>query len=259
MRRREFIALVGGAAAGWPVPGHAQRADKPVIGFLHSGSAAQNAERLTAFRNGLGAGGFVEGQNVTIEFRWADGHSDKLPAMAADLIERHVAVIATPLSTPAAVAAKAATATIPIVFTIASDPVALGLVASLNRPGGNATGITSLNSDLAAKRLGLLRILVPQASHFFALISPDDALARPFLKDLETAAAAVGIHFDMLKRAPRPKLTQPLPTFRSRLAMRCWSAPIRFFISAAIRSLRWQRFMLCQRAMIIGTMSGPVD
>jgi putative ABC transport system substrate-binding protein len=198
INRRAFTALAGGAAA-WPLAARAQQPDMPVIGFLHSGSAAQNAERVVAFGNGLNDAGFVEGRNVAIEFRWADGHYDRLAAMAADLVGRQVAVIATPLSTPAALAAKAATATIPIVFITASDPVALGLVASLSRPGGNVTGITSLNSDLAAKRLGLLRTLVPQADNFFALINPEDPLAEPFLTDLQAAARATGITVKILR------------------------------------------------------------
>jgi len=198
VKRREFMSLLGGAAAAWPLAARAQQPAMPIIGFLHSGSAAENAERLEAFRKGLKQAGFVEGSNVAIEFRWADGRYDRLPGMAADLIARQVAVIATPLSTPASLVAKAATTTIPIVFTVGGDPVALGLVASLSRPGGNLTGVTSMNSDLAAKRLGLLRSLVPQAAHFFALVHPDDPLAQPFTSDLQAAAAAVGVEIKFL-------------------------------------------------------------
>jgi putative tryptophan/tyrosine transport system substrate-binding protein len=198
MNRREFIALLGGAAAMWPLGAHAQQTAMPVIGFLHSGSPEQNTKRLAAFRKGLNEAGFVEGQNVAIEYRWAAGQSDKLPALAADLIRRRVEVIATAGSTPAAVVAKAATTTIPIVFAVGADAVALGLVASLNRPGGNVTGITSLNADVAAKRLGVLRELVPQATRYFTLVNPTSQLAEPFIKDLQAGAASLAIHIDVL-------------------------------------------------------------
>ena len=216
VRRREFITLFGGASIAWPLKARAQQPDTPVIGFLHSGSAAQNAERVVAFRKGLSDGGFIEGRNVAIEFRWADGHYERLPAMTAELVSAHVAVIATPLSTPAALVAKAATATIPIVFSTASDPVALGLVACLNRPGGNVTGITSLNSDLAAKRLGLLRTLMPQADNFFALINPEDALAKPFMTDLQTAATATGITVKILRASTPAELDAVFADFPQR-------------------------------------------
>jgi len=198
MRRREFITLLGGAAAGWPLTGRAQQAAMPVIGFLHAGSAEQNVQRLAAYRKGLSESGFVEGQNVAIEFRWADGHDDLLPDMAADLIRRQVAVIVTPGSTDAALVAKSATTAIPVVFASGGDPVVLGLVASLNRPGGNVTGVTSMNSESAAKRLGLIRALAPQAMRYFALTNPTSVLAGPFTKDLEAGAASLGIHVEIL-------------------------------------------------------------
>jgi putative ABC transport system substrate-binding protein len=197
MRRRQFIGLVGGAAA-WPVVVGAQSPAMPVIGFLHAGSPEENTRRLDTFRKGLAAAGFVEGRNIAIEYHWAGGKDEELAAMAADLVRRKVAVITTPGSTAAAVAAKAATATIPIVFSSGTDPVALGLVASLNRPGGNATGITSLNAELAAKRLGLLRELVPQALHYFTLVKPTSGLAAPFLKELRDASASVKIDVEVL-------------------------------------------------------------
>jgi putative tryptophan/tyrosine transport system substrate-binding protein len=206
MRRREFITLLGGAAAAWPLAAGAQQADKlptkpktPVIGFLHSGSPEQNVERLAAYRRGLSEAGFVEGQNVVIEYRWAAGQNDKLPAMAADLIRQRVDVIATPGSTDAALAAKSVTATIPIVFAAGSDVIALGLVASLNRPGGNVTGVTSLNTEVVAKRLGIVRELAPQASSYFALVNPSSVLAEPFMRDLEAGAASLGIHIEILR------------------------------------------------------------
>ena len=196
MRRRQFISLLTGAAA-FPLAARAQPA-MPVIGFLHAGSPEQNVKRLDAFRRGLSAAGFVEGQNVAIEYRWAAGNNAELPAMAADLIRRQVTLIATPGSTAAAVVAKAATSTIPVVFSSGTDPVALGLVASLSRPGGNATGITSLNTEVATKRLGLLRELVPQAQHYFALVKPTSELAAPFVRDLEDATARLGLKVGVL-------------------------------------------------------------
>jgi putative tryptophan/tyrosine transport system substrate-binding protein len=198
MRRRDFIKVLAGSAVALPLAAHAQQPAVPVIGFLHSGSPDQNVKRLAAFRKGLNEAGFVEGQNVAIEYRWAAGQNDKLPALVADLIRRQVAVIATAGSTPASVAAKAATTTIPIVFAVGADAVALGLVASLNRPGGNVTGITSLNADIAAKRLGVLRELVPQATRYFTLVNPTSQLAEPFIKDLQAGAASLGTHIDIL-------------------------------------------------------------
>jgi putative ABC transport system substrate-binding protein len=199
MRRREFITLVGGLAVTWPLAARAQQSAMPVIGFLHQGSPDQNVERLAIFRKGLSQAGFVEGQNVAIEFRWAAGHNDKLPALAADLVQRQVAVIATLFSTDAALAAKAATKTIPIVFESSADPVQIGFVASLNRPGGNITGVTSLNQELAPKRLALLRDLVPDASHYFGLINPTSILAESFSKELEAAATTLGVHIEFLR------------------------------------------------------------
>jgi putative tryptophan/tyrosine transport system substrate-binding protein len=197
LKRREFITLFG-AAAAWPLAARAQPPTMPVIGFLHAGSAEQNVQRLAAYRNGLSEAGFAEGQNVAIEFRWADGHVDRLPDMAADLIRRQVAVIATPGSTDAALAAKAATTTIPIVFAAGGNVVALGLVASLSRPGGNVTGATSLNSDIAAKRLGLIRQVVSQEARYFVLVNPTSALAAPFIEDLQAGAASLGLHAELL-------------------------------------------------------------
>jgi putative ABC transport system substrate-binding protein len=169
-----------------------------VIGFLHQGSPDQNLDRLAAFRTGLGKAGFVEGQNIAIEFRWAGGQFNRLPALAADLVGRRVAVIVTLFSTDATLAAKAATTSIPVVFVSSADTVEMGLVASLNRPGGNITGVTTLNNELAPKRLGLLRELAPNASRTYALINPTSDLAGAFTRDVERAAASFGVHIELL-------------------------------------------------------------
>ena len=191
MKRRQFITLLGGAAA-WPLGALAQQSAMPAVGFLHSGSPEPWANRLSAFRKGLAEAGYVEGQNVAIEFRWAAGQDDRLPDLAADLIRRGVAVIATPGSTPAAIAAKAATTTIPIVFLVASDPVALGLVASLNRPGSNATGINTQLAELVTKQLGMLREIAPGSNRFVALVNPNTAYTEAEVKDLQASASALG-------------------------------------------------------------------
>jgi putative ABC transport system substrate-binding protein len=188
LKRREFITLLGGVAVASPFTARAQQPGMPVIGLLHSGSPEPN--RLSAFRKGLGEAGYVEGQNVAIEFRWAAGQDDRLPELAADLIRRRVAVIATPASTAAALAAKAATTTIPIIFAVAADPVAMGLVASLNRPGGNATGVSLQVVELAPKQLGMF---------FFALVNPNAAFTDAVVKDLQASASALGLPIEILR------------------------------------------------------------
>jgi putative ABC transport system substrate-binding protein len=191
MRRRAFITLLGGAAA-YPLASHAQQA-MPVIGFLRSESQEGFASRLTAFHVGLKEAGYVEGQNVAIEFRWGRGQADALPALAADLVRRQVAVIVVSGSPATGLVAKAATATIPIVFAIGGDPVRQGLVASLNRPGGNVTGVTFINNALSAKRLELLRELVPKAATIAVLVNPSSLNAAVDTKETEAAARSLGL------------------------------------------------------------------
>ena len=194
MKRREFITLVGGSAAAWPFAARAQQPTTPVVGFLGAESPDLWASRVRAFHQGLNETGYAEGRNVTIEYRWAAGQNDQLPTLAADLVRRRVNVIVAPASTPAALAAKAATSIIPIVFYVGGDPIELGLVASLNRPGGNVTGVTTLASEVGPKRLELLHELLPAATAVAAIVNPTSPdLGERFLRDLRLAAPRLGL------------------------------------------------------------------
>jgi len=209
MRRREFIALLGGAAFAWPIALRAQQAGMPVIGHLSVGMHDNDVTlgRIDAFRQGLREIGYIEGQNITIKYRWAELHPDRLPGLAADLVREKVTAIAA-AGTPASLAAKAATAVIPIVFETAGDPVKLGLVASLNRPGGNVTGVTQLNQTLVPKRLGLLHDLVPAAKIIGLLIDPKFPGAETRSTDMQEAARAVGLQAHILKASTEGEIDQ---------------------------------------------------
>jgi len=197
LRRRDFITLLGGAAT-WPVAAHAQQPGMPVIGFLNSGSPDADGDRMRAYRQGLTETGYVEGRNVTIEYRWADGQNDRLPSMAADLVRRGVNVIVTG-GTPATLAAKAATTTIPIVFILSTDPVEAGLIASLNRPGGNLTGVTGLNVELAPKKLELLHDLLPAVTIIAMLVNPTNVIAaKNQSRAVQAAARTLGLQLHVL-------------------------------------------------------------
>jgi putative ABC transport system substrate-binding protein len=198
MRRREFITLLGGAGAAWPLAARAQQGGLPVIGLLHPGSPEANARYIAGFRKGLAEAGYVEGRTISIEYRWGQGESAQLPELAAELVARGAKVIVAPGGVTAALAAKAATATIPIVFVVGTDPVQAGLVASLNRPGGNVTGITSMNSGLAAKQLGLLHQLLQRDARFTVLINSSNPQIRLALADVQGAAAAMGQPLDIV-------------------------------------------------------------
>jgi putative tryptophan/tyrosine transport system substrate-binding protein len=199
MKRRDFITLVGGAAVAWPLVARAQQAPMPVIGFLSSTSPQVFAARLHTFAQGLKEEGYIEGQNVAIEYRWAGDDDDRLPVLAAELVQRQVTVIVAGGS-PSSVAAKAATAAIPIVFETASDPVKLGLVASLNRPGGNLTGVTNLNVEVTQKRLELLRELLPAATNIAVLVNPSaPAITEQFISELQAAAPALGMQLHVVQ------------------------------------------------------------
>jgi putative ABC transport system substrate-binding protein len=199
MRRREVITLLGGAVATWPIAVRAQQSAMPVIGFLSSASPASYAIRLRAFRQGLKEAGYVEGQNVAIEYRWAEGQNDRLPVLATELVHRQVDVIVAGGGTPCAVAAKAATGTIPIIVEVAVDPVAAGFVASLDKPGGNITGVTNLNVEIGPKRLELMHELLPSVTVIGVLVNPaNPALFEPFVQSLEAAANRLRLELHVL-------------------------------------------------------------
>jgi putative tryptophan/tyrosine transport system substrate-binding protein len=198
VKRRDFITLLGGAAAAWPIAARAQQSAMPVIGFLRADTPMSSATTVAAFRKGLSEIGFVEGRNVAIEFRWAQNDRDRLPELAADLIRRKVDVIATPLNAVGALATKALTMTIPIVFSTSGDPVQLGLVSSLNQPGGNVTGFSEMGSEIVPKQLGLLHELLPRAARFAVLVTPAYGSFDRVTKDAQTVVAAIGRQVEII-------------------------------------------------------------
>jgi putative ABC transport system substrate-binding protein len=229
MGRRELITLLGGAVA-WPLTARAQQAAMPVIGFLNAASPDAYAPFVAAFRQGLRESGYVEGQNVAVEYRWAEGHYNRLSALAADLVDRKVAVIAA-TGAPAAVAAKTATASIPIVFETGGDPVALGLVVSLSRPGGNITGVSPFNSELVAKRLELLHELAPTATIIGLLGNPEDPRAEMQSRDVRNAARTLGLQLRVLAASTELEINAAFASLVQQGAGALVVAPDLFFIS----------------------------
>src|SRR5262245_27494642 len=212
VKRREFITLIGGAAA-WPLAARAQQSAMPVVGFIHPSSPDMFIEPLSGFRQGLKDTGYVEGDNIVIEYRWAENHFDRLPALAADLVRREVAVIVA-FANPTALAAKAASATTPIIFNVGDDPVRLGLVASLARPGGNLTGINFFANELLAKRLELLREMVPGVARVAVLVDPTNAIVtEPTLRAMELAARALGLQIQVLNVSTGGEINAAFATF----------------------------------------------
>jgi len=234
MQRREFITLLGGAAA-WPLSAHAQQPAMPVIAFIRDGSAEGNARYVAGFRKGLGESGYVEGQNVTVEYHWLEGKYDRLPELLADLVRRQVAVIATPNTMPA-LAAKAATATIPIVFLVGDDPVELGLVASLAKPGGNVTGINVLTAEVVAKRLRLLHDLMPKAVRIAVLVNPGSAsIAKITVEDVQKAAPTMGLQVQILNATSIGEIDAAFATFARERPDALFVAPDGLFTSRRVQ------------------------
>src|SRR5271155_323272 len=233
--RRQFISTLAGAATAWPLAARAQQSAMPVVGLISGGSVDAFAREATAFRKGLNEAGYVEDQNVTVDYHWLEGQYDRLPALMADLVRRQVAVIATPGSMPSALAAKAATATIPIVFGVGEDPVQLGLVESLARPGGNATGINYFVNEVVAKRLRLLHDLVPKAVRIALLVNPANPSAEPTLRDMQEAAPAIGLQIQTLNATTIGEIDAAFAALARERSDAVFVAPDSFFISRRVQ------------------------
>jgi putative ABC transport system substrate-binding protein len=236
IRRRDVITLLGGAAAAWPLAARAQQTAMPVIGFVYSGSADDYAGQVATFRKGLGETGYLEGRNVTVEYHWLEGQYDRLPALMADLVLRRVAVIATPGSTVVAIAAKAATATIPIVFSVGDDPVKLGLVASLSRPGGNATGFNFFAVEVTAKRLGLLHEIVPKAVRVAVLLNPANvSINETALRGVQEAARVIGLQIQVLNASTSREIDVAFAAVARDRPDALFVAPDSFFVTRRVQ------------------------
>jgi putative tryptophan/tyrosine transport system substrate-binding protein len=233
IERRKFLATLGGAAVAWPLTSHAQQPAVPVVGFVNAGSS--DAPLAAAFRKGLNEAGYVEGQNVTVEYQWLEGQFDRLPALMADLARRRVAVIATPAGNAAALAAKAATTTIPIVFGVGEDPVKLGLVASLARPGGNLTGINFFATELGAKRLALLHELVPKAVRIAVLVNPANIGSTESIRNIPEAARAMGLQIQVLNASTSREIEAAFATLVRDRADALYIAGDVFFTSRRVQ------------------------
>lgn len=236
MRRREFVAMLGSMAAACPLAARAQQPAMPVIGFVDLGSANASASRVAAFREGLNETGYVEGKNVTVEYHWLEGRYERLPALMTELVGRPVAVIAAPASIPAAQAAKAATLAIPIVFGVAGDPVKLGLVATLSRPGGNATGVNFFVAEVVAKRLELLHNLVPAATRIAVMVNPANAaLVEATLGDLKKSAGMLGLQMQVFEASTSREIDAAFAAIARERADALFVAPDVFFLSCRVQ------------------------
>jgi ABC-type uncharacterized transport system substrate-binding protein len=235
MRRRAFITLLGGAAVAWPPAATAQQTKVPTIGFLSGVSRGPYAPFLSAFHKGLQETGYFEGHNVAIEYRWAEGQNNQLPALAAALVNSQVAVIVATGGTPSALAAKSATTTIPIIFLVTADPVSLGLVAGLNRPGGNATGVNFLVAELESKQLGLLHELVPAATRIGLLVNPTTPLTIPVTRNVTAAASAIGVDIDVVQASNSREIEASFGKFVHNRAEAVLVGPDAFFVSRRLQ------------------------
>ena len=258
IRRREFITLLGGAAAAWPLAARAQQPAMPVIGFRQRRDRRQRISAMGRIPQGPEETGYVEGRNVSVEYHWMAGQYDRLPALIADLVRRQVAVIATPGFTDGAIAAKAATTTIPIVFGVPEDPVKLGLVASLARPGGNATGINFFAQEVTAKRLGLLHELVPKAARIAVLVNPaSPSTAEPTLKEVQEAARTLGLQILFSTPAPSARSMRPLPHLRANEPTPSLSPAMDSSTAVACNLPRSRRAIACPRLFRRANTSKP--